>query len=402
MQNNCASQRVQRIKPSPSGAAADRASDLKREGRPIISLVVGEPDFDTPAHICQAGCEAIMKGDTRYTHGRGTMALREAVARKLKRENGLEYGAQEIIVTAGAKAAIYLALGATLNPGDEVIVPAPHWVSYTDMTLACDGVPVVVACPESSGFKITPDQLEAAITPRTRWLMINSPCNPTGATYSAREYAALADVLRRHPQVLLMTDEIYEHLYYGAEPIVHPLIVAPDLRDRTLIVNGVSKSYAMTGWRIGYIAGPADLMRAINVLKSQAAGATASMSQAAAVAALDGDQSFVAQSREIFKTRRDATVRLLNEIPGLSCRTPDGAFYLYVNCAALIGKRTPAGAVLNNDDAVVMYMLETENVALVAGSAYGLSPYFRMSIATSMENLQEGCKRIARAIAALQ
>lgn len=393
--------RVQRIKPSPSGAAADRASDLKRAGRPIVSLVVGEPDFDTPAHICQAGCDAIMAGDTRYTHGSGTVALRQSIARKLSRENGLDYDMQEIIVTAGAKAAIFLALEATLNPGDEVIVPAPHWVSYTDMTIACEGTPVVVACPEENGFKLTAAQLEAAITPRTRWLLINSPSNPTGATYSAADYAALVEVLRRHPHVMVMTDEIYEHIYFGKEPIVHMLVVAPDLRDRTLIVNGVSKSYAMTGWRIGYAAGPRDLIKAISVLKSQAAGATSSIGQAAAIAAMDGDQRFLAESRATYLARRDRTVALLNAIPGLGCRAPDGAFYLYVNCAGLIGKRTPDSGTLENDTAVVMYLLDAANVALVPGTAYGLSPYFRLSIATSMDNLEEGCRRIARAVAAL-
>ena len=395
------SQRVQRIKPSPSGSAADRAGELKREGRPIVSLVVGEPDFDTPAHICQAGCDAILAGDTRYTHVRGTIAMRESIVRKLARENGLHYTVNDVVVTGGAKAAIFLALEATLNPGDEVIVPAPYWVSYTDMTIACEGKPVVVTCTERTGFKLTPTQLEAAITPRTRWLLINSPSNPTGATYSAAEYAALAEVLRRHPHVMVMTDEIYEHIYFGAEPIVHPLVVAPDLRERTLIVNGVSKSYAMTGWRIGYAVGPADLIKAISVLKSQSSGATSSVGQAAAIAAMDGDQAFIAQSRAIYLERRDRTVALLNSIPGLTCRSPEGAFYLYVNCSGLIGKHTPEGATLDDDDAVVRYFLEAANVALVPGAAYGLSPYFRLSIATSMENLEEGCRRIARAVAAL-
>jgi len=395
-------ERVKRIKPSPSTSAADRANELRRQGQAIVSLVVGEPDFDTPAHVRQAAAAAIEKGATRYTLMAGTVELRQAIAAKLERENGLTYALNEIIATSGAKSAIFSALSITLEPGDEVIIPAPYWVSYPDMVLASDGVPVTVACPESDGFKLTPAKLEAAITPRTRWLIINSPSNPTGASYTAAEYRALADVLVRHPHVLVMTDDIYEHIRFDGERTPHLLNVAPELRDRTLAINGVSKTYAMTGWRIGWVAGPRDLVQALDTLLSQSTGNCCSVSQAAAAAALNGEQTFVAKSVAIYKERRDHTLARINAIPGLSCRAPDGAFYLYVNCAGLIGKTTPEGKRLAEDGDVVMYLLESVGVALVAGTAYGLSPYFRLSIATSIETLDEGCARIARAVAALR
>lgn len=394
--------RVRRIKPSPSTSAADRANELRRQGKSIVNLVVGEPDFDTPPHIRQAAAAAIERGATRYTLMAGTVELREAIVAKLERENGLRYAMNEIIATSGAKSAIYNAFAITLEPGDEVIIPAPYWVSYPDMVLACEGTPVTVACPESQGFKLAPAQLEAAITPRTRWLLINSPSNPTGASYTAAEYRALAEVLERHPHVMVMTDEIYEHIRFDGETTPHLLVEAPALRDRTLIVNGVSKTYAMTGWRIGYAAGPVDLIKALDTLLSQSTGNCCSVSQAAAAAALNGDQSFVAESVAVYKQRRDRTLALINDIPGLSCATPPGAFYLYINCGGLIGKTTPEGKRLNEDGDVVMYLLESEGVAVVAGTAYGLSPYFRLSIATSIETLEEGCKRIARAVAALR
>ena len=394
--------RVRRIKPSPSTSAADRANELRRQGKSIVNLVVGEPDFDTPAHIRQAAAAAIERGATRYTLMAGTVELRQAIVAKLERENGLHYALDEIIATNGAKSAIYNALAVTLEPGDEVIVPAPYWVSYPDMVIACEGVPVTVACPESSGFKLQPAQLEAAITPRTRWLLINSPSNPTGASYSADEYRALAEVLLRHPQVMVMTDDIYEHIRFDGRKTPHILAVAPALRERTLVVNGVSKTYAMTGWRIGYVAGPVDLVRALDTLLSQSAGNCCSVSQAAAAAAMNGDQRFVTDSVAIYKQRRDRTLALINAIEGLSCATPPGAFYLYVNCAGLIGKTTPAGKTLAEDGDVVMYLLESQGVAVVAGTAYGLSPYFRLSIATSIETLEEGCARIARAVAELR
>jgi len=393
--------RLRRIKPSPSTFAADRASELRRQGKSIVNLVVGEPDFDTPAHIREAAVVAMNKGQTRYTLMAGTVEVREAIVAKLERENGLRYGMDEIIVTSGAKSAIFSAFAITIEAGDEVIIPAPYWVSYPDMVLACDGTPVTVACPEANGFKLTPAQLEASITPRTRWLLINSPSNPTGASYSLQEYRALAEVLARHPQVMVMTDDIYEHIRFDGGRTPHLLEAAPALRDRTLVINGVSKTYAMTGWRIGYIAGPRPYIQALDTLLSQSTGSCCAISQAATAAALNGDQSFVAQSVAVYKQRRDHTVQALNAIPGISCRAPEGAFYLYVNCAGLIGRKTPQGQVLAQDTDVVLYLLESEGVALVAGTAYGLSPYFRMSIATSIENLDEGCKRIARAVAAL-
>ncbi|MGJ7510241.1 aspartate transaminase [Variovorax sp. GT1P44] len=394
--------RVRRIKPSPSTSAADRANELRRQGKSIVNLVVGEPDFDTPQHIRRAAAEAMDKGATRYTLMAGTVELRQAIAAKLERENGLRYEMNEIIATSGAKSAIYNALAITLEPGDEVIIPAPYWVSYPDMVLACEGAPVTVACPEANCFKLTPAQLEAAITPRTRWLLINSPSNPTGASYTAAEYRALADVLLRHPQVMVMTDDIYEHIRFDGESTPHILAVEPGLRDRTLVVNGVSKTYAMTGWRIGYAAGPKDLITAMDTLLSQSTGNCCSISQAAAAAALNGDQGFVTESVAVYKQRRDRTLALINAIPGLSCATPPGAFYLYINCAGLIGKTTPAGKVLAEDGDVVMYLLESAGVATVAGTAYGLSPYFRLSIATSIETLEEGGSRIARAVAELR
>ena len=393
--------RVRRIKPSPSTSAADRANELRRQGKSIVNLVVGEPDFDTPLHIRQAAALAMDKGATRYTLMAGTVELRQAIVAKLERENGLTYALNEIIATSGAKSAIYSAFAITLEPGDEVIVPAPYWVSYPDMVLASDGTPVTVACPEANDFKLTPAQLEAAITPKTRWLLINSPSNPTGAAYTLAEYRALADVLVKHPQVLVMTDDIYEHIRFDGERTPHFLQAAPELRERTLVVNGVSKTYAMTGWRIGYVAGPRDLVQALDTLLSQSTGNCCSISQAAAAAALNGDQRFVAESVAIYKQRRDATLARINAIPGLSCRTPEGAFYLYVNCAGLIGKTTPEGKLLKEDGDVVMYLLESVGVAVVAGTAYGLSPYFRLSIATSIEILEDGCTRIARAVAEL-
>lgn len=394
--------RVRRIKPSPSTSAADRANELRRQGKSIVNLVVGEPDFDTPQHIRRAAAVAMDKGATRYTLMAGTVELRQAIVAKLQRENGLSYAMNEIIVTSGAKSAIYNAFAITLEPGDEVIIPAPYWVSYPDMVLACEGKPVVVACPEAHGFKLTPAQLEAAITPRTRWLLINSPSNPTGASYTAEEYRALADVLARHPHVMVMTDDIYEHIRFDGGSTPHILAVEPALRERTLAVNGVSKTYAMTGWRIGWAAGPADLITAMDTLLSQSAGNCCSISQAAAAAALDGDQRFVAESVAVYKARRDRTLALVNAIPGLSCAAPPGAFYLYIRCAGLIGKTTAAGKLLTEDGDVVMYLLESAGVATVAGTAYGLSPYFRLSIATSIDTLEEGCARIARAVAELR
>ncbi|EJL86772.1 aspartate/tyrosine/aromatic aminotransferase [Herbaspirillum sp. CF444] len=393
--------RVRRIKQSPSSAAAERASELRRQGKDIVNLVVGEPDFDTPAHIRQAACAAIERGETRYTPTAGTPALRNAIAAKLARENNLVYDASDIITTCGAKHAIFNALAITVEAGDEVLVPAPYWVSYPDMVMACDGTPVIVACTEADGFKLTPALLSAAITARTKWLIINSPSNPTGAAYTLAEYRALADVLARHPQVMIMTDDIYEHIRFDGASTPHLLNAAPELRKRTLVINGVSKTYAMTGWRIGYAAGPSDLIAALDILQSQSTSNPSSVSQAAALAALTGDQSFIADFAAVYRQRRDRGLALLNAIPGLSCRTPGGAFYLFVNCGGLLGRKTPQGQSLESDIDVVMYFLESTGVALVAGSAYGVSPYFRMSIATGIEVIEEGCRRMAQAVAAL-
>ncbi len=393
--------RVQRIKPSPSSAASDRANELRRQGQSIINLVVGEPDFDTPANIRQAASAAIERGETRYTQNAGTPELRQAIVDKLARENGLTYSAGQVLVTSGAKSAIFNAFAATLGAGDEVLIPAPYWVSYPDMVLACEGEPVTLACPEHEGFKLTPAQLCSAITERTRWLLLNSPSNPTGASYSAAELRALADVLLDYPHVLLMTDDIYEHIRYEGLDNPHILAIEPALNDRTLVVNGVSKTYAMTGWRIGYAAGPADLIGAMATLQSQSTSNACSVSQAAALEALNGDQSFVKHSVEVYQQRRDRCLDLLNAIPGLSCRKPDGAFYLYVNCGGLLGKKTADGKTLNSDSEVVMYLLESQGVAVVAGTAYGLAPFFRMSIATDISTLDQGCARIAAAVAAL-
>ncbi len=400
--NSRIASRVRRIKPSPSTAAADRANALRREGRSIVNLVVGEPDFDTPAPIRAAAAAAMEAGQTRYTPMAGTPELRRAIIGKLEHENNLCYGMDEIIATNGAKSAVFTAFAVTLEPGDEVVVPAPYWVSYTDMAIASDGVPVVVPCPETAGFKITPEQLEGAITPRTKWLLINSPSNPTGATYTAEEYRALGEVLLRHEHVLIMTDDIYEHIRFDGGRTVHLLEAVPALRDRTLAINGVSKTYAMTGWRIGWAAGPADLIEGMNTYLSQAAGNCCSISQAAAAAALDGRQNFVAESVATYKQRRDAVLDWINAIPGLSCLPPDGAFYLYVNCAGLIGRTTAGGRHLRDDGDVVMFLLEEAGVAVVAGAAYGLSPFFRMSIATSLDVLQMGCDRIASVVSALR
>ncbi len=394
--------RMGRIKPSPSAAAADRARELRRMGRSIVSLVVGEPDFDTPAHVRAAAARAMEAGETRYTDTAGTIELRAAIAAKLLRENNLRYEPGEIVVTNGVKSGIYTAFEVTLDPGDEVIIPAPYWVSYPDMATACEGVPVTLPCPEAAGFRLAPDQLAAAITPCTRWLLLNAPSNPTGACYTVEEYRALGEVLLAHPHVLVMTDDIYEHIRLDGGRTPHLLEAVPALRNRTLAMNGVSKTYAMTGWRIGWAAGPAALIGAMNTMLSQSSGNACSVSQAAAVAALEGEQGFVVESVATYQARRDATVAQVNAIPGLSCRPPDGAFYLYVNCGGLLGRTTSDGTSLRTDEDVVLFLLERAGVALVAGAAYGLSPFFRISIATSQDVLNEGCRRIAAAVAELR
>ena len=389
--------RLARVKPSPSLAAAARAAALAAQGKDIISLTTGEPDFDTPQHIKDAAVRAIGQGITKYTAVEGTAALRQAICAKFERDNSLSYAPDQVIVGVGVKQVIYNALLATIDPGDEVIIPAPYWVSYPDMVALADGTPVCVPCDQGAGFKLTPAQLEAAITPRTRWLIFNSPSNPSGATYSAAELGALAGVLLRHPQVWVMADDIYEHLRYGAERFATIAQVEPALMDRTLTMNGVSKAYCMTGWRIGYGAGPRELIRAMTMVQSQSITSTPAMCQAAAVEALNGPQEFIATLVARFKERRDAAAGILSQAPELTCPLPDGAFYLYPSCAAWIGRRTPAGAVLASDGDVVDYLVDSVGVAAVPGAAFGLSPHFRITYAIATERLLEACRRIRMA-----
>jgi len=392
---------VARIRPSASGAAAQRARELAAAGRDIISLTAGEPDFETPDNIKLAAIAAIIRGDTRYTTVDGTPALKAAIRRKFSRENGLDYEASEITVGNGAKQIIFNALMATLNPGDEVIVPAPYWVSYPEMVKFAGGDPIVVLGPEENGFKLRPEALERAIGPRTRWLILNSPSNPSGAAYSASELRALTDVLRRHPHVWVLSDDIYEHLVFDDAGFFTPAAVEPALRDRTLTVNGVSKAYSMTGWRIGFAAGPRELIARMATLQSQSTSNPSSISQAAAVEALEGPQDHVAARMREFQRRRNFVVDRLNAVPGLSCRRPEGAFYVFPSCLGLMGRRTPSGNALASDGDVAAYFLESVDVAVVQGAPYGLSPYIRISFALSDARLAEACDRIARACAAL-
>ncbi|MCS3509729.1 aminotransferase class I/II-fold pyridoxal phosphate-dependent enzyme [Achromobacter sp. JUb104] len=395
-------ERARAIKPSPSMAAKTRVDQLRAEGRDIIDFTVGEPDLPTPAHIVQAGIDALNSGDIRYTASAGAKPLLEAVRAKFERENGLDYGLDELIVGVGAKQLIFTALAATVQAGDEVIIPAPYWVSYPDMVLVNDGTPVVLACPEADGFKLTPQALEHAITPRTKWVLLNTPSNPTGAMYSVEELRALGEVLARHPHVWLMTDEIYEHLAYGDARHASPAAVVPALAGRTLTINGVSKAYAMTGWRLGYAGGPKPLIKVMATLISQSTSCVSAISQSAARVALTADQRCVSDAATIFHARRDRIVALLNAVPGIRCPEPQGAFYVYPSVEGLLGKRTPAGRVLESDLDVVMYLLDEAGVAVLDGAAYGLSPYLRLSFATSMENIEEGCRRINSACAALR
>ena len=391
------SQRVRSIKQSPSNYTNQLALEMKARGRDVISLAQGEPDFATPEHIKQAAVEAMRKDFTHYTTVDGIAELKQAICRKFQRENGLVYEPGQISVSNGGKQVIYNAFQATLDPGDEVIVPAPYWVSYIDQAILCEAVPVGVACLQEHGFKLQPEQLERAITPRTRWLVLNSPNNPSGATYSRSELAALAEVLKRHPHVWVLTDDMYEHVRYDETPFATIAQVEPGLYERTLTVNGVSKTYAMTGWRIGYGAGARVLIDAMRKLQSQSTTNPNSIAQMAAIAALDGPQHFIAERNAIFRKRRDLIVDGLNRIPGLSCPTPEGAFYVYPSCAGWIGKRTPQGKVLAHDSDVAVYLLEEAEVAVVQGEAYGISPNFRISYATSIELLEEGLQRIRRA-----
>lgn len=388
--------RLSAIKPSPTVAVTQKANELKAAGHDVIGLGAGEPDFDTPANIREAGKKAIDEGKTRYVAPAGTPELRKAIAAKLKRENGLDYTPDQITVGVGGKGTIFNAFMATINPGDEVIVPAPYWVSYPDIALMFGGVPVFVECKEEDGFKLQAAALEAAITPKTKWLVLNSPSNPTGAAYTWDELKALTDVLLKHPHVWIMSDDMYEHLVYDGFKFATPAQVEPKLYDRTLTMNGVSKAYAMTGWRVGYAAGPLPIIKAINMIQSQSVTHTSSVSQAAAVEALNGPQDFIPTNAEVFKRRRDLIVGLLNQCPGITCRTPEGAFYVYPSCAGTIGKTTAKGKVIKNDTDFVTYLLEDEGVAVVQGAAFGLSPYFRISYATSDAALTKAAERIKR------
>ncbi|NQV60159.1 MAG: pyridoxal phosphate-dependent aminotransferase [Alphaproteobacteria bacterium] len=388
--------RLSLIQPSPTIAVTQKARDLKAQGRDVIGLGAGEPDFDTPGHIIEAGKKALDDGLTRYTPVNGIPELTEAIIAKFKRDNGLDYSADEIAVSCGGKQVIFNAFMATLNPGDEVIIPAPYWVSYPDIALLFGGKPVFVNCPAGSGFKMTPQDLDAAITPKTKWLILNSPSNPSGAAYTRGDLKALAEVLMRHPHVWVMTDDMYEHLVYDDFTFATPAQVEPGLYERTLTVNGVSKAYCMTGWRIGYAAGPVALIKAMSKVQSQSTSNPASISQAAAVEALNGPQDFIAKHNEIFKQRRDLVVSMLNQANGIDCLTPDGAFYVYPSCAGCIGKSTRAGKKIENDFDFITELLAAEGVAVVHGQAFGLSPHFRISYATSTEALEDACQRIQR------
>ena len=385
---------LDRVKPSPTIAVTNKARELAAAGRDIIGLGAGEPDFDTPLNIREAAKRAIDEGRTKYTAVDGIPELKAAICAKFARENGLDYRPSQVTVGSGGKQVLYNALMATLNPGDEVIVPAPYWVSYPDMVLLAGGTPVVVECPFQTGFKLMPDQLEAAITPKTKWFIFNSPSNPTGAGYSRDELKALTDVLMRHPHVWVMTDDMYEHLVFDGFEFVTPAQVEPGLYDRTLTCNGVSKAYAMTGWRIGYAAGPEALIKAIGKVQSQSTSNPCSISQWAAVEALNGPQDYIHESRAAFQRRRDLVVSMLNEAPGISCPVPEGAFYVYPSIAGCIGKTSAGGAKIVDDEAFATALLEETGVAVVFGAAFGLSPAFRVSYATSDAALQEACKRI--------
>jgi aspartate aminotransferase len=388
--------RLSRIKPSPTIAVTTKAQELKAAGRDVIGLGAGEPDFDTPPNIAAAGIKAIEQGDTRYTAVDGTAALKKAICAKLKRENGLDYKPSQVTVSSGGKQVIYNALMATLDPGDEVIIPAPYWVSYPDMVLLAEGKPVFVPCPQNNGFRMRAEDLEQAITPRTKWVILNSPSNPTGAAYSHADMKALTDVLMRHPHVHVLTDDMYEHLMYDGFQFVTPAQVEPGLYDRTLTMNGVSKAYCMTGWRIGYAAGPEKLIKAMAVIQSQSTSNPSSISQAAAVEALNGPQDFIPRNNAVFQERRDLVVQMLNTAPGIFCPKPEGAFYVYPSCAGTIGKTTKSGKKIANDTDFTTALLEEEGVAVVQGEAFGLSPHFRISYATATETLRDACQRIVR------
>lgn len=395
------SSRLNRIKPSATMAVTGRAQELKANGVDVIGLGAGEPDFDTPENIKEAAIIAMRAGQTKYTQVPGTMELREAICTKFKRENELIYNPEQVQVASGGKQSIYNAIMATVGENDEVIIPAPYWVSYPDIVLLAEGKPIIIQAEQENSFKITAQQLESAITPQTKWLILNSPSNPTGAAYTEDELSALMDVLLRHEHVFLMTDDIYEHVIYDGFKFTTPAQVEPKMYDRTLTLNGVSKAYAMTGWRLGYAAGPEAIIKGMNKVQSQSTSHASSISQAAAVEALNGPQGFIQDNNEVFKKRRDLVVSMLNQVEGIECLTPKGAFYVYPCCAGIIGKRTPDNKILENDLDVATYLLESQGVAVVFGQAFGLSPFFRVSYATATELLVEACERIERACANL-
>ena len=394
--------RLDRVRTSPTIAMSAKARELQATGRDIIDLSAGEPDFPTPAHVITAAEEAMARGETKYTDPDGSPALKQAVCDKFKRDSNLDYVPAQITIGTGGKQVLYNALMATLNPGDEVIIPAPYWVSYPDMVLLAEGTPVIVECTQENRFILQPDDLEKAITPKTKWIILNCPSNPTGAAYGWDELKKITDVLMRHPHVWVMTDDMYEHLVYDDFKFCTPAEVEPGLYDRTLTVNGMSKAFCMTGWRIGFAGGPKELIGAIRKIQSQSTSNPSSISQAASVAALYGPMEFLAKNNEVFQERRDLVCSMLNQAKGLNCPTPEGAFYVYPSCAGLIGKTTPEGKVLENDEDVAVYFLDTEGVAAVHGAAFGLSPHFRISYATATEVLEDACQRIQRACAALK
>ena len=393
---------LDRVKPSATIAVSDKARELKAAGRNVIGLGAGEPDFDTPANIKLAAIHAIEAGKTKYTAVDGIPELKEAIVAKFKRENGLDYKPNQISVGTGGKQVLYNALMATINPGDEVIIPAPYWVSYPEMVALAGGTPVEIICPAESGFKLMPDDLERAITPKTKWIILNSPSNPTGAAYTRSELKRITDVLVKHPHVWVMTDDMYEHLVYDNFEFTTPAQVEPRLYDRTLTVNGVSKAYCMTGWRIGYAGGPVQLIKAMATIQSQSTSNPSSIAQWAAVEALNGPQGFIADHNKVFKERRDLVVSMLNQASGISCPRPEGAFYVYPSCAGTIGKVAPSGKKIENDEIFVTELLEAEGVAVVQGSAFGLGPAFRISYATKTSDLEDACIRIQRFCASLK
>jgi len=390
-------ERLKRIKPSMTVGINVKANALRSEGKDVLVLAAGEPDFDTPSNIRKAAFEAMEKGQTRYVPGKGTPALQKAIQNKFLKDNNLDYQLDEIIVGVGGKHIIYNAMMATINPGDEVIIPAPFWVSYPDIVLLAEGKPLIVQCPEEQNFKITPNQLQDSITSQTKWLMLNSPSNPTGSMYSKQELKELAKVLLKHPQVYIMSDDIYEKIIYDNLEFSTLASVEPKLKERCLTLNGVSKAYCMTGWRLGYCGASKEIIAAMNKIQSQSTTSTSSISMAAAVEALNGSQEFINVHNEAFVRRRDLVVNLLNQIDGIKCLVPDGAFYVYPSCGDIIGKETPNGKKITNDEDFMNYLLESEGIAGVHGAAFGLSPYFRLSYATSDEILKEACSRVKRA-----